>query len=451
MNPTLYQKTIFPIFDLLRGRHNMERLKFLRESQFWPGEKLEAWRLERLNVLLSQAKENSQFHRNRLDRLSLPLKSLEDLQRLPILTKDEIRAHREEIKCENIPASRMELGKTGGSTGEPMHYYYDKQGMDWNRGTVYRSQEWSGTYLGEKTVQMMGSHYDYTERKKLALRFMLWLQRYKDMPVAIINDDLLDRYYRELNAFRPTNLWGYSSGIYNFANFIAKNHPNSRFDFLKAIITSSETLFKHQRDKINQVFGDGKVYDHYGSREMYMASECREHSGYHIHAEVILLEIVGLDGTWKKPGEMGRVVLTDLSNHAFPFIRYEIGDVGVMSEEKRCPCGVTLPKLAKVEGRISDVVVLKDRVLTSPNFTILFSDHEGVDAYQVVQKTTEEIEIFVVKNSKFTQAVEEYLKKSLQHLLGPATRFKINYPSSIQVPKSGKRRFVISEVSKNYV
>ena len=447
MSPYLYQNVVFPFFDLLRGRRNIERLKFLRASQFWPLAKIRSWQLEKLNALLLEARDQSPFHRDRLADAKLPLKNLEELQTLPILTKRDIQRNKDSILCGNVPASRLERARTGGSTAEPTHFYYDKSGMDWNRGTVYRSQEWSGTFLGERTVQMMGSHYDYNERQKAFMKFMLWLQRYKDLPVAFMNDELFEKYVSEIQRYRPTSIWGYSSAIHNLACFVEKNHTNARFDFLKALITSSETLFPHQREKINQIFGAGKVYDHYGSREMYMASECREHHGYHIHAETIILEIVRKDGTPAAPGEIGRILLTDLFNRAFPFIRYEVGDAGVMAvEDEPCPCGVSLPKLARVEGRITDLLVLKDRILTSPNFTLLFTDYEGIDAYQFVQKKIDEVEVKIVRNSKFTAEVEAYLKNSLSHLMGSQTRFWLSYPDTIEIPKSGKRRYIISEV-----
>jgi phenylacetate-CoA ligase len=367
------------------------------------------------------------------------------------LTKKDIRQHREEIKCAHTPKHLFILGKTGGSTGEPMHYYYDRRGRDWNRGCVYRSQEWSDTYLGERSIQMTGSHYDDTEFKKKRWQFIFWIQRYKSLPVSSVNDAVLKGYYDELMRFRPTNIWGYASGIYCFARFIEHHFPQSDFSFLKAIITSSETLYDFQREKINQVFKGNKVFDHYGSREMYIASECREHKGYHIHSEATCLEIVDKDNRHKKAGDLGRVLVTDLSNKVFPFIRYEIGDVGVMSEEENCPCGITLPKLKKIEGRIADMVILPDRVLTPPNFTILLSDHEGIEQYQIIQKTRTELQVNIVKNGGFKEEYERYIKESLALLAGPGIRIGLNYVDEITTPLSGKRKYIISEVSQDYL
>lgn len=444
----IYQNVVFKGMDLIRGRRNIERLKFLRKSQYWPSDKLEKWQLERLNLLLKTAKENSSFYAERLRNINLPLKDLSEIQTISILTKSDIRTNMEKIKCKNAPDDLFILGKTGGSTGEPMHYYYDKRGRDWNRGCVYRSQEWAETYLGERSVQMTGSHYDFTEFTKLKWKLIFWLQRYKSMPVSVVNDEIFGKYYQELIKYRPNSIWGYASGIYYFAKFVKERHKDANFEFLKAIITSSETLYDHQRTIINEVFGVNKVFDHYGSREFYIASECKEHKGYHLHAEVVLVEVVDNEGEHKKQGELGRILVTDLSNLVFPFIRYEIGDVGIFSEEIVCPCGVSLPKLAKIEGRIADVIVLPDRILTPPNFTILLSDHKGIEQYQILQKTRNTLILNIVRNNEYREDSERYLRKGLADLAGAGVNVKIEYVNKIDTPASGKRRYVISEISK---
>jgi phenylacetate-CoA ligase len=252
----------------------------------------------------------------------------------------------------------------------------------------------------------------------------------------------------EITSFRPTNIWGYSSGIYYFADYIERKHPGADLSFIRAIITSSETLFDYQREKINRVFGGVKVFDHYGSREFYVASECRQHSGYHIHSEVVLVEVVDENNKEKKPGEMGRILVTDLSNLVFPFLRYEIGDVGSMSGENSCPCGITLPKLQKISGRIADVIVLPDRMLTPPNFTILLSDYEGIEEYQIIQKKKDELTLNIIRNDKYKDEYEKYIRHGLSDLAGPSVRININYVDKINVPLSGKRRYVISEIEK---
>jgi phenylacetate-CoA ligase len=446
-----YQDVFFRSLDILRGRRTIERLHALRESQSWPAQKLAAWQLERLNALLAQAREKSPYYREVLAGVRLPLAGLEELASIPVITKQAMRENFARIPCEGFPENRRVLNRTGGSTGEPTFYYWDKSGMDWNRGSVYRAAEWAGVALGERTVQMSGSHFDFTQVDNLKSRITLWLQRYRDYSVAFLTDAKLEGYFRGVQEWKPTSIWGYASGLHAFSGYVKARHPQARFDFVRAVCTSSETLRPEQRRDIEAVFGAGKVFDQYGSREMYMGSECRLHDGYHLHADVVLTEVVDRDNRPCAPGATGRVIVTDLANHAFPFIRYEIGDVGAMAPAAPCPCGVTLPRLARVEGRIADLVVLRDRVLTPPNFTIIFSDKRGIKAYQIRQDSMDRLDVLVVPDTDYTEEVERYVTGSIREMAGAGVTVDLRRVDDIPVPESGKRRYIVSSVSKEWV
>lgn len=447
----VYQDIFFRSIDVLRNRKNINRLKFLRKSQHWDIAELNKWQLIKLNELLFQAKNFSPFYKKKMGALKLPLKNLDQMELVPILKKTDMRNHFKDILCSNVNPKHCELSRTGGSTGEPAYYYLDNESKDWNRGSVYRSSEWADTYLGDRTFVMMGSHYDYNKSKEFMVKLTLFLQRYKDCSVAFIDDSLLDKYYHNILKYKPKSIWGYPSGIFHFSKFIANNYSKTRFDFIKSIITSSETLQPLWRKQINEVFGANKVFDHYGSREMYIASECREHNGYHIHAENIYLEVVGKEGNPLNPGELGRILVTDLTNRSFPFIRYEIGDIGILSEREFCPCGIKLPILERIEGRMGDTIILKNRILTPPNFTILMSDLEGIDSFQILQKTIDKLVVNIIVNQKYNLKVEEYLNNSLKELTGGGVEIDICIVNSIDVPESGKHRFIISNISDEYI
>ncbi|MDH5767089.1 MAG: hypothetical protein OEZ38_13835 [Gammaproteobacteria bacterium] len=446
----LYQDIFFNSLDKLRGRKTIQRLKFLRQSQSWNIDQIKQWQLERLNELLIHAKNNSLYYKKHLSNINLPLRSLSEITKLPILTKDNIREYKDSIKCSNISNDRFVEARTGGSTGVPMFYFWDKMGMDWNRGSVYRSAEWAGTALGEKTIQMSGSHFDYSQSQKLITKFTLFLQRYRDLSVAFLTDDILEEYYQQVIKFKPTSIWGYASGITALAKFINQHHPDSDFSYLKAIMTSSEMLWPEQRIIINKAFKGEKVFNQYGSREIYIGSECNAHNGYHVHSEVIIAEIIDKDGNSCKPGETGRVILTDLSNKAFPFIRYEIGDIGILEKELKCSCGMELPRIRQIEGRIADVIVLKDRILTPPNFTLIFSDYPGVKLYQIRQDKLDEIIVLIVPDESFNDSLKKYIYESIKSMVNSSTSVVLKIVDDIEVSESGKRRFIVSSLGHDY-
>lgn len=442
----LYQDVFFSALDVLRGRQNMRRLRFLRESQYWPPEQLRSWQLARLNELLAQARLASDFHRQRLAEVHLPLRDHREIEQIPILTKQDIRDNIDSIKADNLPPSRFVASRTGGSTGRPMSFYWDKQAMDWNRGTVYRSVEWAGAALGEPTVEMSGSQFDEAQARRLLNRVSAWVHRHRQCSVAWVTDEIHEEYFRVISRFRPTSIWGYSSGIDLFARHIEAHHPDAKFPYLRALITSSEMLRPEQRRQIERVFGNGKVFDNYGSREMYMAAECRAHDGYHLHSDVVLTEVVRPDGSACAPGERGRVILTELFNHAFPFVRYEIGDLAVMDDAEECSCGVRLPRLRSIEGRVAELVVLRDRILTPPNFASIFSDMDEVLAYQIVQKTIDEIQVLVEPGEGFSSEDQALIGRSVRKIVAGQARVLVTTDQPIEIPESGKRRFVVSAV-----
>lgn len=444
----LYQDVFFRGLDVLRGRRTIERLHFLRDSQYWDVDTRQAWQLRRLNELLEHARSSVPYYAQALQGVRLPLLSLADLPALPVLTKRAIVDNYESLQSRSVPRSRFVASRTGGSTGEPMRYFWDKRGMDWNRASVYRSAEWAGVALGERTIQMSGSHFDYSQSQKLQNKLVGLMQRYRDLPVGVLNDDIMEGYLAQILSYRPTSIWGYASGVSTMAEFVARRHPGTALDFVKAVITSSETLRPQQRKLIDSVFGQGRVHDNYGSREMYVGAECRLHDGYHLHSEVLVVEVVDDDMRPCPPGVRGRLLLTDLSNHAFPFVRYEIGDVGVLAPDVPCRCGIGLPRLQTVEGRIADLVVLRDRVLSPPNFTLIFSDLPGVRSYQIRQDSLESLELFVVRGPEYGDRVESYVMNAIQELVGENVAVRMTYVEEIPVSESGKRRYVVSQIGR---
>jgi len=127
----------------------------------------------------------------------------------------------------------------------------------------------------------------------------------------------------------------------------------------KAILTTADMLYDYKRKTIEHIF-DCDVFDNYSGRDTTLqAAECSEHFGYHLSIENAVVEFVK-ENEDVYPGETGKIIITDLCNYAMPFIRYEIGDLGVPSDEN-CPCGRKLPIMKSVKGRILDTIIYSGR------------------------------------------------------------------------------------------
>jgi phenylacetate-CoA ligase len=190
-----------------------------------------------------------------------------------------------------------------------------------------------------------------------------------------------------------------------------------------------------------------KIFDRYGSREFgNIAHQCEKHSDYHINAERFYLEIVDEDGRPVREGEVGELVVTDLDNYGFPFIRYKIGDLASFSATT-CPCGRNLPGLKSIEGRSFDIIQgMNGNRLGGTFWTLLMRRTKAVENFQVIQKEIDIIEIKVVKSADYSPHAIEDMLNAVHEKLGGPMHIDLTYVPYISPTKSGKRKFVVSEL-----
>jgi phenylacetate-CoA ligase len=199
-------------------------------------------------------------------------------------------------------------------------------------------------------------------------------------------------------------------------------------------------LHDWQRSVIEEVFGT-KASNRYGCEEVSLiAAEGPSHTGLHVAAESVFVEIQG-------GGRTGKLLITDLSNFAMPLIRYQIGDVATMSDAVS-PCGRGLPMLERVEGRDADFVVTPAGALISGiSLTENFAMHiSGAAQVQIVQETRTELVVRLVADSQFTDASRKQVAKLVYDTFGPTMKHEVELVDHIPQEPSGKYRFCISKV-----
>jgi len=178
-----------------------------------------------------------------------------------------------------------------------------------------------------------------------------------------------------------------------------------------------------------------------------MAWECAPHRGFHINTDTVLLETVR-DGTVVETGKKGRIVATGLYFYAMPFIRYDTGDVGILSR-KHCPCGRGLPLLEKLEGRCDDLVSLPDGRVLPPEFSIFLRNIKGIRQYRVVQEKIDALLVYLVLEANPSSDLVERVKEGIKTSVGEAVTVGVKIVDEIPLDGSGKLRSVISYVPVN--
>lgn len=445
----LFLNIVYPGLELIRGRQSARIYRTVKQTEWYSEDRVREYQWEELSKLLVNAFENVPFYRKRFQDAGITpndMKCLEDLPRLPVLTKTDVRRNKMDLISTQIPRKHLVPGRTGGSTGEPMHFYHDKRALDWISAVRMRNVERAGFEWGDKHVYMSGSHFDYSKSMELKVRLRNVLMRRRSLSFAGIDEKQMMEYLKYIQQWKPVALWGYASALYLLALLVKKEIGSMN---IPSIIASSETLLPHQRELIEEVF-DCRVLDYYATREFSIACECEQHEGFHIDAESVLVEVVK-HGKPLPEGEIGQILITDLHNYGFPFIRYAVGDVGRLSSRK-CVCGRGLPIMESVEGRISDIIITSEgRFVSPPAFTIPIGDVEGIEQYQLVHDRADELTINIVKNERYTDADTTYLRRCLKSILGEEVELIFRFVDHIPVGESGKRRVIISTVSRNYL
>ncbi len=445
----LARYVVIPLMGI-RNRHT--DMKFVREAertQWLPPEQLQQLQLTRLKALLSHAATNCPFYARRFAEAGFDpaaVQSLRDIERLPVLTKSDIQQHRDELTAAGLPTSERVPNQTGGSTGSPLRFFMSPDSVYRRIANTIRHDRWAGLEPYHKGAAIWGHRRDLNAPRSTMdnLRDRFFSRRVI-LDTSEITEEKLARFVERLNKEKPSTYVAYANAIYLIARFI-KEREITGYHRPKSIITSAEVLTDDQRRLLEDVFAC-PVFNRYGSREFsVIASECEAHSGLHIAADTLLVEIIRNDRACR-PGELGQIVITDLHNYALPFIRYRIEDMGMLLET-RCSCGRTLPMMEIVGGRVTDFLVTPEgAVVSGAAMTIYFIARvPGIVQAQLVQKKKDFLMLRLAVDQSFGEDSKRMIAESVNRFFGPLMKYEIEQVDSIPVEASGKYRFSISEI-----
>jgi phenylacetate-CoA ligase len=256
-------------------------------------------------------------------------------------------------------------------------------------------------------------------------------------PYEILSEDNLSEYVRQINRHKPDVINAFAGTIYEIAKYAKrKGTPMYRPRF---IVTSVEMLYPAMRETLEDVFRS-PVRNMYGAAEVgRVACTCSE-GNWHVLINHNHVEILNPDDTPTAPGQMGRIVVTSLHNHAMPFIRYDIGDLARVSTEP-CSCGSPLPTLDEICGRVIHHFVRADGTLVfGGNFIAMFYEHEWMMKFHVLQEDVDRITISYqqLPGSKIPEGATEALTQTVQDVMGSDCRVAWNEVDVIPNSPIGK-------------
>lgn len=390
------------------------------------------------------------------------IRSREDLLKLPLLTKAEIRqSFPDRILNGQRTYSASHMGQTSGSTAESLHFVRPQR--TWHRSLYYSILLRMGGIRNIPILVLATPHCtaatcSFEEREQDLAG--VWISKFHKIPLLRHLDGLIglpssedvlgapaeymERLLDILNIYAPCLLIVDPVYLAALARYVKANGLSA--PRVAVILTTYELLTSSVEDLLRDVF-QCDVYTEYGSSEVAdIANEC-EHHALHVRSENVLVEAVR-DGRHAQPGELARCVLTDLENYNMPFIRYDIGDVIALGDGE-CPCGRKTETIDTVHGRVHDLVEVEsehgNRLLTPLDIDGIFHGLPGVAWYRFVQEGPSRHRIDIVPDRAGSTLDQDELLRRCRSLLGDRAEVEVGLVDEIKPQASMKYRFVYSE------
>lgn len=368
----------------------------LMRSQYWDTEEMKDIQLKKIQNIVSHANQKVRFWQDRLKPLGIANKkniTWNDFHKILITKKTDFKPFEKEYFTDTEELSRFKAGenaytkeitrgKTSGSTSEPLgffqDYHYEMRSLAVCRRMILTVGRGSLLPL----IAVRPRYRRGFAEKKITWFFMY---NYNHLKHKIGN---LHRFSQGLNS--PFILYGFASYLIEIAKLCAERHIPLR---PRGVITTGESLEKEQKEYVEKSLKT-EVFNCYAAQELGRLSFDCEHHNLHINSEYAYIEIVDKDGNRLENGKEGRVIVTTFDNKVMPFIRYDNGDLGVLSEDQ-CECGRKLPRI-KITGRFSHIIRLSEgREVPFLDAIVIFHGRDDlIRQYQLIQAGRDD---FIVK------------------------------------------------------
>jgi phenylacetate-CoA ligase len=428
------------------GPKFQKELEKFGKMQWYPPERLRQYQDEKLALLIRHCYDNVPYYRRVMNERKLTpddIRTVGDLTKMPILTKEDVRSYKNELVAVNYRKSQLIHGHTNGTTGSPLEVIWDNTACLIKNVVDWRQKGIAGIRLGDKIASFLSRQIVPINRTappfwryNLAFNHLLFSVYHLSRSSAAI-------YLRKLKDFRPRAIEGYPSSLYLIAALLQNLGEVFPVD---AVFCSSEPLFPSQRALIEKSFAC-KVYDYYGMAErVVFATECEYHHGKHINTDYAITEIIYENGELAPDGRMGRMIGTGLYNFAMPLIRYKTSDITAIKPD-RCACGRAFPLMNDVTARDVEILTRRDGRYIIPAILSGIYDHlSGISELQTVQEDRDSIVINIVKLPDYQEKNTSYLLNEYRKIVGDDMNISIKFVDAIPRTPAGKFRWVISKV-----
>lgn len=439
-------------FDLINIKFESEYIQILAFSN---RDSLNNFIIQKQKDLYHHAYAHSRYYHDLFQKIDLIRDGTVDESRfaeIPILTKEIIRKNHQDIISDDYQTRKWFYNSSGGSTGEPIRLIQDDIYLKWAAATnyFYFKNILEIDEPAAKKVILWGSERDLF-KGSMDYKAMIWnwLTNTIYLNSFRMSGQDIEQYIHIINCFKPEIIRGYAGSLFELCRYAEKNKIPLYSP--KIVVSAAENLSDTMKKVIESNFGT-TAYNFYGSREVSnLAGECKN-GLLHLFQFWNYVEVLDKDNQPVQEGEEGRVIVTNLFNYSMPLIRYEIGDMAILGQEK-CSCGQMLPTLKKVTGRITDHFILENGTMVPAEFFIhllgVVSYKQGTfEKFQVIQEGYNDIRINVVSSKKIPEKYKNDINEKIRVVMGPECKIIWNIVDDIPKTPSGKYLYTKSLIRR---
>lgn len=440
-------RRLYPVYRKMIGRDGQSILLERRKTQYLPLVEIEAIQLAKLKNVLINARQNVPYYREEFARIGFvpeDVASLADFKAVNFfIDKAIVRDNVDAFLAENRDDKDLNWHRTGGSTGTPLNFPTDKPTDAASASAIMKALEWWDVELGARHAMFWGSP-SFIMRKRTDI-FKKWVNMVRNRlmnRLFFLNYDIgehnVHKIFDLLERFQPEYIRGMPTSLAVFAKLAKKEGLILDGGRPKFIHSACEQLFDWQKEIIEEVFR-APVVNTYGLSEVGDIAYGAPCGNMHVMDEDILVELFDYIGGEKE------IVTTQLNNMASPLIRYRTGDIA--SRMTPCTCKINSKTIQGLKGRAHDFILSPGgKFLHGQFLTHIIVYEPGIRKYQVVQKSTDSLDIKLVIDEGYENTCQARIRSAIQSYMGEEVSIKFMIVEDIPLTAAGKYRWIVSDL-----
>ena len=428
---------MFPLFDLtlqLNGFPMKEAKAELRKIVALSDAAHEKFIENKKREIVAFHLENNAFYQELVGS-----KTFNNWNDLPILNKRNLQKSLLDRLSKGYSSKNSYINKTSGSSGKPFIFAKDKysHALTW-ASNMYRFGWYGINFNNSYQARFYGIPLDFIGNKKERIKDFL-VHRFR-FSIFDLSDEVLEKILKKFQNKQFDYINGYTSSIVLFAKFLQKKNIilSAICPTLKVCIVTSEMLFEDDKILLEKQFSI-PIVNEYGASELDLIAFQNTKDEWQVNAETLFIEILDENNQPVPNGTSGRIIITSLFNKAHPFIRYDIGDIGILDAKST----LKKPILKKLIGRTNDIAILPSGKKV-PGLTFYYvtksiiEDDGNVKEFIIKQTKIDSFEIEYVSETELNFEQIKKLEQAITLYLEPNLKFIFTRKTSLERGNRGK-------------